>query len=493
MNLITRKTMRKIFLMLLIVMIAVTAGTAAEAARKKVRKAAPQPDRYASIVIEADTGYVLSEKNPDKKLYPASLTKMMTLYLTFEALEQGKLQKYSRLPVSKRAAFQEPSELGLTAGTSIRVEDAILGLVTKSANDVAVVLAEGIGGSETRFAAMMTAKAKALGMANTRFVNASGLHHPSQVSSARDMARLGQALIKDFPSQYRYFSTSSFTFAGKTYGNHNHLMKTYKGMDGLKTGYVYASGYNLAASAKRDGTRLIGVVFGGRTAKSRNDHMAQILDAAFNKTQDLRVARLIEQRRQGGAADTELADAGTLPLPKPSAPTTSTTAVAQNVAVSKSSNRYAAQEVADASPQFNAMGLAMGLSDEEQGDTENDDVVTPLSDDRVVALKKEKASFTQDFQPRSLNTTTMASAATANGGWSVQVGAFSSHEAGMSALQSMRSKLPAHITGGSQYTIAPLMTNRGMIYRARLAGLGREQATHACRILQGNCLILATR
>lgn len=483
----------------------VMAAGPAEAARKKSRKA-PQPDRYASIVIEAETGYVLSERNADKKLYPASLTKMMTLYLTFEAIEAGKLQKYSRLPVSKRAAFQEPSELGLAAGTSIRVEDAILGLVTKSANDAAVVLAEAVGGSEDRFAQMMTQKAKALGMANTRFVNASGLHNAAQVSTARDMAILSQALMRDFPRQYRYFSTTSFTFAGKTYGNHNHLMKTYKGMDGLKTGYVYASGYNLAASAKQNGTRLVGVVFGGRTAKSRNDHMADLLDAGFLKvSSNLQVARLIEQRRQEVAAGTRLAyappvsggapakvaDAATLPAKKPASLQTSTSAAASNTRLAAASlNNYARNE-----PQFDAMGLAMSAAEEEQGDTVDADIVTPLADDRVIeTLKAPAPRKAADFKPRSLNTTTMtASAANAAGGWSVQVGAFSSHEAGMAALQSMRGKLPVHITSGSQYTIAPLMTNRGMIYRARLAGLGREQATQACRILQGNCLILATR
>lgn len=490
------------FLMLVTALV-MAAGTA-EAARKK-RQKAPQPDRYASIVIEAETGYVLSERNADKKLYPASLTKMMTLYLTFEAIETGKLQKYSRLPVSKRAAFQEPSELGLAAGTSIRVEDAILGLVTKSANDAAVVLAEAIGGSEPRFASMMTQKAKALGMMNTRFVNASGLHHASQVSSARDMAILSQSLMRDFPRQYRYFSTTSFTFAGKTYGNHNHLMKTYKGMDGLKTGYVYASGYNLAASAKQNGTRLVGVVFGGKTARSRNDHMADILDAGFVKvSSNLQVARLIEQRRQEVAAGTRLAYAppvpgagaatkvaAALPAKKPAAAKTSTSTAASNTRLAAATpNSYARNE-----PQFDAMGLAMGASEEEQGDTFDADVVTPLADDRIIeTLKAPAPQKAADFKPRTLNTTTMtASAANAAGGWAVQVGAFSSHDAGMTALQSMRGKLPQHITSGTQYTIAPLMTNRGMIYRARLAGLGREQATQACRILQGNCLILASR
>lgn len=474
------RVFRRFLFLFVAAALALTAGTA-DAARKKHRSA-PQVDRYASIVMEADTGLVLSERNPDKKLYPASLTKMMTLYLTFEAIENGRLQKYSRIAVSRRAAAQEPSKLGLQAGSSIRVEDAILALVTKSANDVAVMLAEAVGGSETRFAALMTQKARALGMANTRFVNASGLHHPAQVSSARDMALLGQALIRDFPRHYRYFSTASFTFAGKTYNNHNHLMKTYRGMDGLKTGYVNASGYNLTASATRNGTRLIGVVFGGKTTRSRNDHMAQLLDTGFAKASDARVASLISQRRKASAAGKQIVSASAaaigrkIPLRKP--------------ASAASPYAYDTAAPSETSPQFDAMGLAVGRV-VEQGDADVTDAPSQFAENRVVSMKTGQA-FVQEFQPRPLNTTAMAQVPV-TGAWSVQVGAFSSHAAGMSALQTTRGKLPSHVAGGSQYLIAPLMTNRGMIYRARLSGLAREQATQACRILQGNCLILAAR
>ena len=236
---------------------------------------------YAAIVLDAETGRVLYESNADTLNYPASLTKMMTLYLVFEALEGGRLRLEQPLPVSRRAAGMPPSRLGLKAGSTIRVEDAILALVIKSANDIAVVLAEALGGSESAFATMMTRKARALGMERTTFRNASGLPNRGQLSSARDMATLSRALLHDYPARYRYFSTPRFIFAGRTYRNYNHLLSRYPGADGLKTGYTRASGFNLAASAVHDGRRLITVVFGGKTARWRDRHVAMLLDRGF--------------------------------------------------------------------------------------------------------------------------------------------------------------------------------------------------------------------
>jgi D-alanyl-D-alanine carboxypeptidase len=241
------------------------------------------PGLYAEIVIDAATGEVLSQKNADTRLYPASLTKMMTLYLTFEALSQGKLDLSQSLPVSREAAAQEPSSLRLKAQGSIRVEDAILAITTKSANDCAVVLSEAVGGSEEDFARAMNDKACQIGMTNTHFVNASGLPDKGHFSTVRDMALLSQALLRDYPQYYHYFSVRSFTYHGHTYPNHNRLMNRYPGMDGMKTGYIDASGYNLSASAVRDGTRLIGVVFGGKTARRRDDTMAKLLNQGFTK------------------------------------------------------------------------------------------------------------------------------------------------------------------------------------------------------------------
>ena len=420
----------------------------AEAARKKHAK--PAVDRYASIVIDAATGAVLSSRNPDKRLYPASLTKMVTLYLTFEALQNGRLQKNQRIPVSNKATRQEPSVLGLQPGSSIRVEDAILALVTKSANDVAVVLAEAIGGSESGFARMMNEKAAALGMTSSRFVNASGLHHPSQVSTARDMARLGQALIYDFPAQYRYFSTNSFSYAGVSYNNHNKLMSSYTGMDGIKTGYVYASGFNLVASARRGDTRLIGVVFGGKTAGSRNVTMGQLLDAGFERASDVRVAGLQKKApaRQALAAAKSSSVAHAAPQRKPSAQK---------------------PVLASLSPALSLEPLAETEIALDEGDT-SDGALPPVTDNHIVAIARPAPPV---------------------GGWAVQVGAFSSHDASLEALKNARTQLPGTVLNNTQYMIAPLMTNRGMIYRARLAGLGKEAAAKACRVLKGDCLVLA--
>ena len=249
-------------------------------------------NRYAAIVIEEATGRVLFSRNADKKLYPASLTKIMTLYLLFEEIEAGRLTLDSRLKVSRVAASRSPSKLYLPVGSSISVENAILALVTKSANDVATVVSEALSGTEREFAKRMTRKARALGMINTTFKNASGLPNRKQKSTARDMARLGVAIRRDFPQYYHYFSRTNFTYKGRKYGNHNKLLRSFDGTDGIKTGYTNASGFNLVAATERNGVRLIGVVFGGRTGNSRNAHMTKILSAQFKRVQPFAVRQI---------------------------------------------------------------------------------------------------------------------------------------------------------------------------------------------------------
>ncbi|WP_449230993.1 serine hydrolase [Azospirillum doebereinerae] len=239
--------------------------------------------KAASIIVDARTGEVLHEQDADAVTHPASLTKMMTLYLTFDALDDGRLSLDQALPVSSWAESMSPTKLGLRAGSSLRVETAILGLVTKSANDAAVVLAEALGGSETRFAEMMTRKARELGMRNTLFRNASGLPNMEQVTTARDFSILSRAMLADHPKYYPYFSRRNFVYGGRSLPNHNRLMSRYEGMDGIKTGYTVASGFNLAASATRDGRRLVGVVMGGKSAVSRDNRMEALLDQAFGK------------------------------------------------------------------------------------------------------------------------------------------------------------------------------------------------------------------
>lgn len=237
--------------------------------------------RYASIVVDHESGRVLQSQAADVPTYPASLTKMMTAYLTFEALRTGALQLSTRLPVSERAASRPPSKLGLVAGSTIRVEDALRAILTKSANDAAVVLAEAIAGSEEAFAERMTRTARTLGMRRTVFKNASGLPDRGQVTTARDMARLASRLIRDHARHYHYFSQRSFTYAGRPQVNHNRLLGRYPGVDGLKTGYIAAAGYNLAASAVRNGRRVTAVVLGGTSPRLRDRQVMALLDQGF--------------------------------------------------------------------------------------------------------------------------------------------------------------------------------------------------------------------
>lgn len=237
--------------------------------------------KYASIIVDANTGRILHGTNADTRNYPASLTKMMTLYMVFDALNAGEITLNTKFKTSRRATRQPPSRLGLRRNQTISVKNAILALVTKSANDVAVVIAENLSKSERAFALKMTAKARKLGMSRTTFRNASGLPHRGQMSTARDMAKLARALLTTHSNYYGYFSVKKFTYKGQGYKNHNKLLTSYEGVDGIKTGYIRAAGFNLVASAKRGKQRLIGVVFGGNSSKHRNRHMTNLLNKGF--------------------------------------------------------------------------------------------------------------------------------------------------------------------------------------------------------------------
>ena len=237
--------------------------------------------KYASFIINENTKRIYHNANADTRNYPASLTKIMTLYLVFDALKSKKISMSSKFKVSKRATRQPPSKLNLSAGSNITVKNAILALVTKSANDVATVIAENLGKSERNFARLMTRKAKKLGMTRTTFRNASGLPNRGQLSTARDMATLGIAIRKNHPKFFKLFKTKSFIYKGIKYTNHNNLLGSYSGTDGIKTGYTNASGFNLVASVERNGQRIIGVVFGGKKARSRDKHMVTLLNKYF--------------------------------------------------------------------------------------------------------------------------------------------------------------------------------------------------------------------
>jgi len=239
-------------------------------------------EKYASIVIDMDTNRVLHSRHADEARYPASLTKVMTLYMLFDAMKSGEVQLYEKLPVSRNAASQPPSSLRLKAGATITVKDAINALVTKSANDVAVVVAERLGGSESRFATLMTAKARAMGMTRTTFKNASGLPNTQQLSTARDMAILAERTLEDHADYYGYFATTKFSWGKARYKNHNSLIGRVEGVDGIKTGYTRASGFNLMASAKRRGRRVIAIMYGGSTSRSRDSHVQDLIEAAYD-------------------------------------------------------------------------------------------------------------------------------------------------------------------------------------------------------------------
>ncbi len=239
-------------------------------------------EKYASIVIDTETNEVLHARHADAPRYPASLTKAMTLYMLFDALKSGEVKLHEKLPVSRHAASQPPSSLRLKVGSTITVKDAIFALVTKSANDVAVVIAERLGGTESRFATLMTAKARSMNMTNTTFRNASGLPDTQQLSTARDMAVLAERLLEDHADYYGYFSNTKFNWGKAVYKNHNGLIGKVEGVDGIKTGYTRASGFNLMASAKRRGRRVIAIMYGGSTARSRDQHVTDLIEAAYD-------------------------------------------------------------------------------------------------------------------------------------------------------------------------------------------------------------------
>ncbi len=238
-------------------------------------------NKYASIIVDTQSLEILHARQIDGQRHPASLTKMMTLYLVFDALERGEIGLDEKLPVSARAARTAPIKLGLRAGQTITTHQAIQAVAVMSGNDVAVVLAERLAGSEAEFAVQMTAKAKTLGMRRTIFRNANGLPDDGQITTARDMAKLAESLLRTHRQYYPYFNQINFTYKGRTYTNHNSLLGKVEGVDGFKTGYTNASGYNLVLSAQRGGRRLIAVVLGGATGRSRDRHMADLIERGF--------------------------------------------------------------------------------------------------------------------------------------------------------------------------------------------------------------------
>jgi D-alanyl-D-alanine carboxypeptidase len=282
--------------------------------------------KFASIIVDGNSGAVVQATSPDGIRHPASLTKIMTLYLLFERLDSGKMKLDTEMPVSQHAADQDPTKLNLRAGQTIRVEDAIKGLVTRSANDAAVVIAEAIGGDEDDFAQMMTRKARSLGMSKTVYRNANGLPNDEQVTTARDQATLGRAIQERFPRYYRYFATSTFNWRGQSIRNHNHLLGEVEGVDGIKTGYTRSSGFNLVTSIHRGNRFLVGVVMGGRSGGSRDAIMRNLLAENLGRAATTRTVAAITERNGDSSVEVASADADAPPAvqaearPEPVAP-----------------------------------------------------------------------------------------------------------------------------------------------------------------------------
>jgi D-alanyl-D-alanine carboxypeptidase len=285
-------------------------------ARHYVERESSSPG-FSSIIVDANSGATLTASSPDASRHPASLTKIMTLYLLFERLDSGKMNLDTEMKVSEHASEQAPTKLGLRPGQTIRVEDAIKGLVTRSANDAAVVIAETIGGDEDDFSKLMTRKARALGMTHTVYVNASGLPDDAQVTTARDQSTLGRAIQDRFPRYYRYFSTETFNYHGQSIRNHNHLLGSVEGVDGIKTGYTRSSGFNLVTSMRRGNRHLVGVVLGGRSGGSRDAIMRNLLAENLEKAASKRTVAAITERNPA-EANTEVAEAE--PASRPTQP-----------------------------------------------------------------------------------------------------------------------------------------------------------------------------
>lgn len=406
-------------------------------------QASPAIAKYASIVIDADTGAVLHEVNADTLNYPASLTKMMTLYMIFEALESGDLELDQKITVSRRAARQSPSKLGLRRGDRISVRNVILGLVTKSANDAAAAIAEALGGNERTFAKMMTQRARALGMSNTTFRNASGLPHRRQRTTARDLATLARALRNDFPEHYHYFSTTRFSYKGLNHRNHNKLLARYDAVDGIKTGYIHASGFNLAASVKRGGVRLIGVVMGGRSPRSRDRHMIDLLERAFTRItngSDLFPERAAAQRARKWRAMRWVrwrrkSPIRVIPPLKPAMETVTAKAATDTA------TRTAAVE--------------------------------------ATAAKTAAADNVAKAKPKTT--------------WAIEVGIFRRFATAHLAVTRAAGKA-FRLLRKARVAIIPVKQENGLRYHARLTGLSEKRARHACQILAGkkiNCVTVS--
>ncbi|MBO6716630.1 MAG: D-alanyl-D-alanine carboxypeptidase [Rhizobiaceae bacterium] len=409
--------------------------------------------KYAAMVIDAKTGRVLFARNADAPRYPASLTKMMTLYMVFEALANGHISKSSRITISRNAAAEQPSKLGLEPGSTITVENAILALVTKSANDVATAVGEFLGGSESGFARAMTQKAHALGMRSTTFRNAHGLPNSAQRTTARDMATLGLALREHFPQYYGYFSTRSFSYAGRNYGNHNRLLGRVRGMDGIKTGYTRASGFNLVSSVESDGRSIVAVVMGGRTAASRNEHMAEIISAYMPRASRRGGGGVVVARNAIAPTRPAVASAGAIILPSVNPPTP------------------------DARPVH-----SIARDESTQTTTEVEVAYAPAPQPFPAARHSTAAQEAEEIAQGDID---MVETSSIPDGWVVQVASLTSEAEARAFLENTSSRAGGILSGAVPFT--QQFTKDGTLYwRARYGGFSSKNAAwDACGRLKG--------
>ncbi|MEQ8307626.1 MAG: D-alanyl-D-alanine carboxypeptidase [Hoeflea sp.] len=415
--------------------------------------AATANSKYAGIVIDAKTGKTLYANDADELRYPASLTKMMTLYMVFEALEARSIRLDTRIVFSANAAKEPPTKLGVRAGKSITVEQAIYALVTKSANDASTAVAEHLGGSEANFARMMTAKARSLGMSRTTFRNAHGLPNSKQVTTARDMARLGIALREHYPRYYKYFATRSFKFGGTRMSNHNRLLGTVRGVDGIKTGYTRASGFNLVSSVIDRDRSIVAVVMGGRTGASRNAQMKDLIARYLPKASTRGGGNLIARGAPSALAiaAVELPKIGPVPTLR-----------------HKASARMALAYAAPA-PVVGRQALAKSLAEQKIA------IPTPAP---AIAPPAAVATPQQAIDPVTTASTSLPD------GWMIQIGAMPDRNAAVALLSRAKGAGGGALSGTEPFTMAYNKDNQ-KLYRARFGGFdGQSAATQACKTLE---------
>jgi D-alanyl-D-alanine carboxypeptidase len=398
--------------------------------------------RDAYIILDATSGRELSSDQPDQLRHPASLTKLMTIYLTFSALDSGRLSLGDGLPVSINALNAPPTKMGLPPGGTVSVRDATMALVTRSANDAALVLAEALGGDEASFAQMMTSKARQLGMSQTVFRNASGLPNPQQVTTARDMARLAFALMRDFPHYYPVFSVQSWPYRGRYLENHNRMLGSYEGADGLKTGYTNASGFNLVMSAMRDNRRLIGVVMGGDSAGQRDRLMAMLMDQGFISAAAMRLSPWTNIRKPASARYTSANFDPSLVIPE-------------------STPRLA---VANAQPPLAGFTAAAPPA-----------APAPQADQRVAGPA---------VPPAAQGSVAPPTAGPPIGTWVIQVGSFADAQAAQLAVGRASSLLSENQRLTSAATIDEVQMANKTFHRARITNLSQADAIDGCKRLE---------